>query len=59
MNFESATLGYLSLSENHFFNCNFKNARGADLSDLAGNTLQEVTLPNGEVVDRQIWDSFD
>jgi uncharacterized protein YjbI with pentapeptide repeats len=37
-------------------NYNFKSAQGADLIDLAGNTLQEVTLPNGEVVDRQMWE---
>ncbi len=59
IDFEAVTLGYLSLSENHFFcSCNFKNARGADLSDLAGNTLQQVILPNSEVADRQIFDSF-
>lgn len=58
VNFESATFDKLSLSENHFFNCNFRNARGAELSDLTGNTLQEVVLPNGEVVDKQIWESF-
>lgn len=46
------------LSFSFFEICNFRNARGADLSDLAGNTLQEVVLPNGKVVDRQIWESF-
>lgn len=57
--FEAASCYQMHFGENEVVSCNFKNVRGADLSDLAGNTLQEVILPNGEVVDRQIWESFD
>jgi hypothetical protein len=50
---------FIAINLHDFGNCSFENARGADLIDLAGNTLQDVTLPNGKIVDKQIFDSFD
>ncbi|BDA72678.1 hypothetical protein RIVM261_009790 [Rivularia sp. IAM M-261] len=56
IDFSNAGLSYLDMGENYLVSCNFTGAKGIKLADFMGNTLQDVTLPNGEVIDKNICD---